>query len=107
MDFELPATLVYRVADQSRGRIQRLALFSDEHPALALRGPIIYLLTTFFSINYLISNLISLVLLTVLDFYADSMIWGIRNRNSGELKPVYAYDIHNIISVVSEGAARA
>ncbi|NJD58344.1 MAG: glycosyltransferase family 2 protein [Anaerolineae bacterium] len=105
-NFGLTETLVYRASDQSKGRIQRLALFSVMNiAALALRGPIIYLLTSIFSVNYLVSNLISLVLLTVLRFLtADSMIWGNTRRETlGELKALYSYDIHNIISVVSEG----
>lgn len=105
-NFGLTESFVYRSASLSKGRLQRLALFSVMNiAALALRGPIIYLLTSVFNVNYLVSNLLSLVLLTVLRFLtADSMIWGTTVRKTAEEAiPVYSYNIHNIITVASEG----
>jgi len=105
-NFSLTEALVYRAGNQAQGRLRRLVLFSIMNiAALALRGPIIYILTTFFAVHYVLSNLISLVLLTGLRFLtADSMIWGkTMNAKQGIERPVYSYNIHNIISVVSEG----
>ena len=54
--------------------------------ALALRSPMIYLMTTIMGIYYVISNLFSLVLLTVLRFvFADRLIWGKTSRS--QLQP--------------------
>ena len=105
-NFILTETVVYRAVTQKEGRLRRLALFSVMNvAALALRSPIIYLLTSYLAVNYIVSNLISLGLLTVLRFLtADSMIWGQAMRASTEnTKPVFSYNIHNLITVVSEG----
>jgi dolichol-phosphate mannosyltransferase len=105
-NFSLTEALVYRAAKQAEGRFRRLALFSTMNiAALALRGPLIYIMTSLFAVHYIISNLISLVLLTGVRFLtADSMIWGRTMANSPEtVKQDYAYNIHNLVSVVSEG----
>ena len=105
-NFSLTEALVYRAAKQAEGRFRRLVLFSTMNiAALALRGPLIYILTSLFAVHYIISNLISLVLLTGVRFLtADSMIWGRTMTNSSEtVKHDYAYNIHNLVSVVSEG----
>jgi dolichol-phosphate mannosyltransferase len=115
-NFSLTELWVYRAARQSDGRIRRLALFSVMNvAALVLRSPLIYIMTSLFSIHYVISNLISLVLLTVLRFMtADSMIWGQTTSaspavgmnsksNSSTAKGVYSYSIHGLVTVVSEG----
>jgi dolichol-phosphate mannosyltransferase len=62
----------------SSGRIKRYALFfAMNNLALLLRGPIMYALTSWAGIHYLISNLISLAVLVILRFLlADSWIWG-------------------------------
>jgi dolichol-phosphate mannosyltransferase len=62
----------------------------------------IYLLTSVFAINYLISNLFSLVVLIFVRFlFSDNMIW--REAVVGTVKKTFAYNIHNLVSVVSEG----
>lgn len=115
-NFSLTEALVYRSKDQAKGRVRRLLLFSVMNTAaLGLRGPVIFVLTSLIGINYLISNLASLVLLTVLRFtLADNIIWG-RETNAASVsktdtkinreikKKVYSYNIQNIVSVVSEG----
>jgi len=62
-------------------------------------------MTTYLAVHYIVSNLISLAFLTVLRFLtADSMIWGQAVKATADSsKPVYSYNIHNLISVVSEG----
>jgi putative flippase GtrA len=101
-NFSLTEFWVYRAANHPEGRLRRFALFSVMNiAALALRGPIIYLLTSVFSVHYVVSNLISLVILTGLRFItADNMIWG---QTINTNKKTYAYNIHNLVSVVSEG----
>jgi dolichol-phosphate mannosyltransferase len=60
-------------------------------------------MTSLFSIHYVVSNLISLVLLTGLRFLtADNMIWGQMTAASIS-KRVYSYNIHDLVSIVSEG----
>ena len=111
-NFSLTELWVYRAGSQSNGRIRRLALFSLMNvAALVLRSPLIYIMTSLFSIHYVISNLISLVLLTVLRFMtADSMIWGKTMNTTGALSNIatttrgtYSYNIHGVVTVVSEG----
>jgi dolichol-phosphate mannosyltransferase len=107
---------VYRAASQSGGRIRRFALFSSMNiGALALRGPLIYLMTSTLGLYYLISNLITLILMVGIRFLlADFVIWGHKPANSvasgGVMKQrlstskiEYSYNIHNLVSVVSEG----
>lgn len=115
-NFSLTEAWVYRSKEQAPGRIRRLLLFSLMNTiALGLRSPLIFVLTSLLGVHYLISNLASLVLLTVIRFeLADNMIWG-REPNAlpvkksepkigwGTMKKVYSYNIHNIVSVVSEG----
>jgi dolichol-phosphate mannosyltransferase len=107
---------VYRANSQSRGRLRRFALFSSMNiGALVLRGPLIYVLTATLGIYYLISNLITLVLMIGVRFLlADFVIWGRKPTNSvapgGIMKQrlytskiEYSYNIHDLVSVVSEG----
>jgi dolichol-phosphate mannosyltransferase len=108
---------VYHSSSQSNGRVRRFALFSSMNiGALALRGPLIYVLTSALGIYYLISNLITLILMIGVRFLlADYVIWGRKPANStttygGIMKPrlatskfAYSYNIHNLVSVASEG----
>jgi dolichol-phosphate mannosyltransferase len=100
-NFSLTELWVYRSANQAEGILRRLGLFFVMNLiALALRSPVIYVLTSLLGLNYVISNLISLGILTVLRFVlADNMIWG----QSMAAKKIYAYDIHGLLTVVSEG----
>jgi dolichol-phosphate mannosyltransferase len=115
-NFSLTEAWVYRSQQQSQGRFRRLMLFSVMNIlALGLRSPVIFAMTTFLGINYLISNLFSLALMTVVRFLtADNLIWKQdpasklgEKQNSvvkkGSREKVYAYNIHDIVTVVSEG----
>jgi dolichol-phosphate mannosyltransferase len=115
-NFVLIELWVYRASNQSGGRIRRFALFSSMNiGALALRGPLIYVLTATLGVYYLISNLITLILMIGIRFLlADFIIWGRKPANSvatgGVMKQrlstpklAYSYNIHNLVSVVSEG----
>lgn len=115
-NFSLTEGFVYRSKQQAEGRAKRLGLFFVMNMlALALRTPLIYLLTTLLGVYYLASNLVSLAALTVLRFLlADNMIWGQASSSASAGKPkfqiwrsamknTYSYNIHNVISIVSEG----
>lgn len=113
-NFILTEALVYRKAKNSDGRFKRLGLFFVMNSiALAGRTPLIYVLTQNLGMHYVYSNLISLGILTVLRFaLADNVIWkkagdDPQNHAASEwrrrMKQQYTYNIHNIISVVSEG----
>jgi dolichol-phosphate mannosyltransferase len=103
-NFTLTEYWVYRAAHHPEGRLRRFGLFSVMNlAALALRGPIIIVLTSLFNVNYVVSNLISLILLTGLRFLtADNMIWG-QMTSSATSRRVYSYNIHDLVTVVSEG----
>jgi dolichol-phosphate mannosyltransferase len=87
------------------GRLGRFVAFLlMNNAAFAVRGPMLYVLTSVLGINYLISNVITLaVLLGVRYLLADRLIWG-----SGEKKQApalaHSYDIHGVISVGSQVA---
>ena len=111
-NFALTESMIYRLGPQSAGRLRRLGLFSVVNVlALALRTPMIYALTSLVGINYLVSNLISLGLLTVLRFeLADNMIWSsalstktTQTKVRSLMKNPYSYNVHDIVTVVSEG----
>ncbi len=100
-NFSLTELWVYRSANQAQGICRRLGLFFVMNLiALALRSPVIFVLTSIIGLNYVLSNLVSLGILTVLRFVlADNMIWG----QSMAAKKIYSYDIHGLLTVVSEG----
>ena len=114
-NFGLNEAWVFRTKSPAAQRIRRLGMFSAMNiAALGLRGPIIFMLTSWFGVHYLASNLISLALMTVLRYVlADNLIWG-RDTSPMPAKTTqdtfwrpsmtnqYAYNIHNIVSVVSE-----
>ncbi len=115
-NFALTEVWVYRSANQPQGRTRRFTLFFGMNLiALVLRSPLIFVLTSIFGIFYVVSNLVSLVLLTGIRFLtADSFIWSrssitvppISEENKmtqTNVKDTYSYNIHNLVTVVSEG----
>src|SRR5439155_562482 len=90
---------------KGRTRVARLALFAVmNNLALLLRSPILVLLTAGLGIHYLVSNLLSLALLTVLRYsVADVWIWA-RDPLGRDAQDTHAYDIHGLVSVRSEVA---
>jgi putative flippase GtrA len=79
-----------------------LMFFVMNNLALALRGPMIYGLTSYAGVHYLLSNLISLVALMGIRYaFADNLIWKRQKRVQGQ-EPMFYYSIHNIITVASE-----
>jgi dolichol-phosphate mannosyltransferase len=85
-NFTLNETLVYRVKSKASSRFGRLVIFFVMNViALALRTPIMYIFTSVIGIYYIISNLLSLGLLTLARFaLADNIIWAGNKSN----KPV-------------------
>jgi dolichol-phosphate mannosyltransferase len=67
----------------ARDRVKRLAqFFVINNAALALRGPFIYVLTSGLGIHYLVSNVTSLVLFTLIR-YTLANLWIWRSPKSG------------------------
>ncbi len=63
----------------------------------------VYVLTSLWGVYYLISNLLSLVALTVVRFlFADQWIWNKKDRSAAA--KTFNYDIHGILTVVSDAA---
>ena len=83
------------------GAWRRLALFfAMNNAALAVRGPILVLLTSVLGVHYVVSNILSLVALTLLRYaLADSWIWG---APRGARSASHSYDIHGLVSVASD-----
>ncbi len=113
-NFALTELWVYRANAGTAGRARRFALFFVVNViALSLRTPMIYALTSLAHVHYVISNLISLALLTVARFeLADNMIWSSAlapadksqlKARSLHMKPRYTYNLHDIVTVASDG----
>lgn len=79
-NFLLVEHWAFRGADARRPWLHRLGLFfAVNNVALLLRGPILVVLTSGLGMNYLVSNLVSLGVLTLARFaIADSWIWADR-----------------------------
>jgi glycosyltransferase involved in cell wall biosynthesis len=94
---------VFSDREHRRGRASRMALFFlMNNAALALRGPLLVLLTSGLGIHYVVSNIISLVALTLVRFaLADTWIWAKAGAADSAPGP-YGYDIHGIVSVLSD-----
>jgi dolichol-phosphate mannosyltransferase len=95
---------VFSDRESRRGRGTRMALFFlMNNAALALRGPMLIALTSGLGMHYALSNLISLVSLTLLRFaLADSWIWAKERPPRSRAGGPYSYDIHGIVSVMSD-----
>jgi dolichol-phosphate mannosyltransferase len=95
--------LVFSDRDHKRGWPSRMALFFlMNNVALALRGPLLILLTSGLGVHYVISNIVSLVTLTLVRFaVADTWIWAKADPRQRPAGP-YSYDIHGIVTVTSD-----
>jgi dolichol-phosphate mannosyltransferase len=87
----------------ARTRISRLALYAVmNNLALALRSPLLILLTTGLGLHYLASNILSLAVLTVIRYcVADVWIWA-RDPREHIAPQEHTYDIHGLVTVHSE-----
>jgi glycosyltransferase involved in cell wall biosynthesis len=102
-NFCLTELWVFSDREHRRRWTTRLALFFLMNNAgLAIRGPLLVLLTSGFGVHYVASNVISLAGLTLVRFaLADTWIWAKASPSAVEPRP-YSYDIHGIVSVLSD-----
>jgi dolichol-phosphate mannosyltransferase len=100
-NFSLTELWVFGDRQHRRSWGQRIGMFFlMNNAALPMRVPIIFVLTSALGVHYLVSNLVSLVALTLLRFaVADTVIWGKAQRR--ELAG-YSYDIHGIVTITSD-----
>ena len=77
VNFVLAESWVFGAGGRSDGRAGRyVAFLAMNNVALLLRGPIMWMLTSGLGVHYAVSNLTSLVVLTLIRFgIADSVIW--------------------------------
>ena len=76
------------------------AFFVMNNVALLLRIPLLVFMTSTLGVNYLVSNLLSLVALALVRFgLADVWIWAKAQLREVEF---YSYDIHGLVTVSSE-----
>ena len=82
--------------------VRFIAYAAMNNVALLLRGPMLVVLTSWFGINLLLSNVISLCALTVVRYaFADRVIWAPDVR-------LHHYDVHGLVTLdVAGGPARA
>jgi dolichol-phosphate mannosyltransferase len=94
---------VFRGRPMARTRLSRLALYAVmNNIALALRTPVLVLLTSVLGVQYLVSNIASLILLTVIRYcVADVWIWA-RDPMEHVAPQEHTYDIHGLVTVHSE-----
>jgi len=80
-NFFLSEFWVFTKTTDDGQRINRGAMFLlMNNAALLARGPIVFGLTSFLGVNYLISNVVSMVALLLLRFaVADSLIWKLKD----------------------------
>jgi dolichol-phosphate mannosyltransferase len=102
-NFWLTERWVFADREHKRAWGSRMALFFlMNNAALAVRGPLLVLLTSGFGIHYAVSNIVSLVVLTVVRFgLADTWIWAKKAPDDAESRSC-GYDIHGILTVASE-----
>jgi dolichol-phosphate mannosyltransferase len=100
-NFLLSERLVFHGQEKRRGYPARMGLFFlMNNAALLLRGPLLVLFVAGFGTGKLLGNLASLLALTLIRFsIADTWIWAPKRETR-----LHAYDIHGLMSVVSEVA---
>ena len=102
-NFCLTELWVFSDRDHKRGFGARLALFFlMNNAALAVRGPLLVLLTSGLGIHYVVSNILSLLGLTLVRFaLADTWIWAKAAPRELDSRS-RSYDIHGIVTVLSD-----
>jgi dolichol-phosphate mannosyltransferase len=101
-NFCLTERWVFSDRDHRRSFGTRMGLFFlMNNAALAVRGPLLVLLTSGLGIHYVVSNVLSLLVLTLVRFgIADTWIWAKRAPGEVDSSP-HAYDVHGIVTVAS------
>ncbi len=101
-NFSLTDTWVFGDRRQANRWGERLVMFAFVNTlALLVRGPMIYVLTSLVGVYYVLSNIISLVALSLLRYgMSDAWIWKVTRQPRA--RGPYGYDIHGIVTVWSE-----
>jgi putative flippase GtrA len=94
---------VFRGRTLSRSRWSRLGLYAVmNNIAMALRSPVLILLVATLGVQYLLANIASLLLMTVIRYcVADVWIWA-RDPMEHVAPQEHTYDIHGLVRVHSE-----
>ena len=102
-NFCLTELWVFSDREHRRGLGSRMGLFFlMNNAALAVRGPLLVLLTSGLGIHYVVSNILSLLLLTLARFaVADTWIWAKRAPGDVDSSP-HGYDVHGIVTLESD-----
>jgi dolichol-phosphate mannosyltransferase len=102
-NFCLTELWVFSDRDHKRGFGTRMALFFlMNNAALAVRGPLLVLLTSGLGIHYVVSNILSLLGLTLVRFaLSDTWIWAQAAPRELDSRS-RSYDIHGIVTVLSD-----
>jgi dolichol-phosphate mannosyltransferase len=103
-NFALTERWVFRGQGAPRGMPRRAVLFfATNNTAMLVRIPLLLLLTDGIGIQYLVSNVLSLLALTLVRFLlADAWIWRAPHRAAGGRATAWDYDIHGILTVESD-----
>ena len=102
-NFCLTELWVFSDREHRRGLGSRMGLFFlMNNAALAVRGPLLVLLTSGLGIHYVVSNILSLLVLTLVRFaLADTWIWAKRAPGDLDSSP-HGYDVHGIVTLESD-----
>jgi dolichol-phosphate mannosyltransferase len=102
-NYVLTEQWVFRRGRHRRRASHRMAMFFlINNAALVLRIPLLYVLTSVAGIHYLMSNILTIVLLLVIRFtLADTWIWA-KGSAMAEAPETFSYDIHGLLSVESD-----
>ncbi len=102
-NYVLTERWVFRRRRHRRRASHRMGMFFlINNAALVLRIPLLYVFTSLAGIHYLMSNILTIVLLLVVRFtLADTWIWA-RGAAGTEGPDTFTYDIHGLLSVESE-----
>jgi dolichol-phosphate mannosyltransferase len=102
-NFGLTDFWVFHGRDANRTRLGRLGLFAlMNNLAFALRAPALVLLTSVLGVHYLLANILSLVVLTLIRYaVADVWIWA-GNPGRVNAPASFGYDIHGLVTVRSQ-----
>ncbi len=105
-NYALTEAWVFRGRETGRRASHRAGLyFATNNIAMLLRIPLLLALTSGLGVNYLISNIVSLMALTLVRFgLADSWIWQARRTLDAHVgrAAAWSYDVHGIVTVRSD-----
>lgn len=102
-NYALTEAWVFGQRDSARRRSARLAAYwAMNNLAFILRGPLLGILVSGFGVHYLISNLISIFILTLARYFvSDRWIWRPVRSAYDRQEFDFAYDIHGLVRVLS------